>query len=77
MEENFLFCKGTDKRDGKKFVCPHVEFCLRYSTRKESLYHRYGKTVPVDADCGCKYFKLIPEKSVEKRVAAETKRGKK
>jgi len=68
MEGTFLFCRGREIRKGAEFVCPHSEFCLRYSRKAPSPYHHYGKTVPVDNHCSCRYFKLNPELAIERRT---------
>ena len=48
------YCRGFEIRHGRKYTCPHIEFCKRYSS---SSYHKYFPRLPVSPHCSCRAFR--------------------
>ena len=69
MDNEFIFCRGKESRNGIMFVCPHIEFCVRYSKRKSaSEFRKVFKKLPVDNRSSCRQFVLKKELAVEARI---------
>lgn len=48
------YCRGKETRGKDIFICPHFEYCKRYST---SSYHKYFPRLPVSPTSSCRAFR--------------------
>lgn len=46
MDSGYVRCYGKAIRNGKKVVCPHIEFCARYANPVTNPYFEFMASVP-------------------------------
>jgi hypothetical protein len=71
-----MYCHGRIKTDDRLFICPHINWCSRYSRKKDL---KYFSVLPVTEAGECHEFKKKPnliKQSVNKDVVVSVQRRK-